>query len=106
QAGTSQPAVQGQTPGQTKSAPPAATGPAQDDPLNHPIDRKKQKEANKRWKGEVSRTYKDWLEKEVPYIITEEEISAFKLLSNDTERDQFIENFWRRRDPTPDTEEN
>jgi GWxTD domain-containing protein len=27
-------------------------------------------------------------------------------LSNDEERDQFIEAFWQRRDPTPDTEEN
>ncbi len=28
------------------------------------------------------------------------------MLSNDEERDQFIEAFWQRRDPTPDTEEN
>ncbi len=28
------------------------------------------------------------------------------LLSNDEERDSFIEAFWQRRDPTPDTEEN
>ena len=87
----------------SKSAAPASP---QDDPLNHPIDKKKLKEANKRWKGEVSKTYKDWLDKEVVYIISNEEVAAFKQLSNDTERDQFIENFWRRRDPTPDTEEN
>jgi GWxTD domain-containing protein len=31
---------------------------------------------------------------------------AFMQLSNDEERDQFIEAFWQRRDPTPDTEEN
>jgi GWxTD domain-containing protein len=31
---------------------------------------------------------------------------AFKQLSNDEERDNFIEQFWLRRDPTPDTEEN
>ncbi len=40
------------------------------------------------------------------YIITPEEVAAFKALSNDEERDQFIENFWLRRDPTPDTPEN
>ncbi len=40
------------------------------------------------------------------YIITDEERSAFKQLSNDEERDNFIEAFWQRRDPTPDTEEN
>ncbi|HVR23559.1 MAG TPA: GWxTD domain-containing protein, partial [Candidatus Polarisedimenticolia bacterium] len=32
--------------------------------------------------------------------------AAFKQLSNDEERDNFIEAFWQRRDPTPDTEEN
>ena len=40
------------------------------------------------------------------WIITDEELSAFKQLSNDEERDQFIEAFWQRRDPTPDTAEN
>ncbi len=40
------------------------------------------------------------------WIITDEEQKAFKLLSNDEERDQFIEAFWQRRDPTPDTIEN
>ena len=32
--------------------------------------------------------------------------SAFKRLQTDEEREQFIEQFWLRRDPTPDTEEN
>src|SRR5208283_367961 len=36
----------------------------------------------------------------------DEERAAFKQLSNDEERDNFIEAFWQRRDPTPDTEEN
>ena len=40
------------------------------------------------------------------WIITDEERAAFKQLSNDEERDNFIEAFWQRRDPTPDTEEN
>jgi GWxTD domain-containing protein len=31
---------------------------------------------------------------------------AFKKLANDDERERFIEEFWRRRDPDPDTEEN
>jgi len=42
----------------------------------------------------------------VVWIITDEERAAFKQLSNDEERDNFIEAFWQRRDPTPDTEEN
>ncbi|HSK71185.1 MAG TPA: GWxTD domain-containing protein, partial [Pyrinomonadaceae bacterium] len=44
--------------------------------------------------------------KDVAYIITPEEKKAFKELKNDEERENFIENFWRRRDPNPDTEEN
>ena len=54
----------------------------------------------------MSRPYKKWLEEDVVWIITDEERAAFKQLSNDEERDNFIENFWQRRDPTPDTEEN
>ncbi len=51
-------------------------------------------------------TYKKWLNEDVRWIITPEELTAFKALSNDEERDAFIEQFWQRRDPTPDTEEN
>jgi GWxTD domain-containing protein len=57
-------------------------------------------------KPELKRAYKDWLEKDVPYIITSEEKRAFKQLQTDEERENFIESFWRRRDPDPDTEEN
>lgn len=57
-------------------------------------------------KPELKRAYKDWLEKDVAYIITSEEKRAFKQLQTDEERENFIENFWRRRDPDPDTEEN
>lgn len=57
-------------------------------------------------KTEVNKAYKEWMEKDVAYIITAEERRAFKQLATDEEREQFIENFWRRRDPDPDTEEN
>ena len=57
-------------------------------------------------KPEVKKAYKDWLEKDVTYIITDEEKKAFKKLATDDERERFIEEFWRRRDPDPDTEEN
>src|SRR5882724_6911 len=55
---------------------------------------------------ELKKAYKDWIEKDVAYIITDEERKAFKRLATDEEREQFIEAFWRRRDPDPDTEEN
>jgi GWxTD domain-containing protein len=57
-------------------------------------------------KVELKKAYKDWLEKDVAYIITDEERKAFKKLENDDERERFIEEFWRRRDPDPDTDEN
>jgi GWxTD domain-containing protein len=50
--------------------------------------------------------YRKWLNEDVAYIITDEERKAFKRLSTDDEREAFIEAFWLRRDPTPDTEEN
>ena len=47
--------------------------------------------------------YKKWLEQDVVYIITEEEKSVFKELSGPAEKEQFIEQFWYRRDPDPKT---
>jgi GWxTD domain-containing protein len=57
-------------------------------------------------KPELKKAYKDWLEKDVTYIITDEERKAFRKLATDDERERFIEEFWRRRDPDPDTDEN
>ncbi|MEZ5426790.1 MAG: GWxTD domain-containing protein [Pyrinomonadaceae bacterium] len=57
-------------------------------------------------KEEVKEVYKKWLSNDVAYIITKEERRAFKELKTDEERENFIENFWRRRDPNPDTDEN
>src|SRR5205823_2809102 len=76
------------------------------DPLKRPLTEKQRKENEKRFKQEVSSSFKKWLNEDVAYIITDEERGAFKQLSNDEERDSFIEAFWQRRDPTPDTVEN
>src|ERR1700683_543367 len=76
------------------------------DPLKRPTNEKQKKKNERALKQELSRPYKKWLEEDVVWIITDEERAAFKQLSNDEERDNFIENFWQRRDPTPDTEEN
>ena len=84
---------------QEKAAPEA-------DPLKRPLTEKQKKQNSKSLKIELSKTYKKWLDEDVRWIITDEEQKAFKLLSNDEERDQFIEAFWQRRDPTPDTIEN
>jgi GWxTD domain-containing protein len=50
--------------------------------------------------------YARWLQEDVVYIITAQERAAFLALSTDAQRDQFIEQFWQRRDPTPGTREN
>jgi len=89
---------------QETAAPKDASG--QVDPLKRPLGEKERKANEKRFKQEVSGSYKKWLDQDVAWIITDEERSAFKQLSNDEERDQFIEAFWQRRDPTPDTIEN
>ncbi len=57
-------------------------------------------------KTEIKDAYKRWIDQDVAYVITPEEKKAWKKLITDEEREQFIENFWRRRDPDPDTEEN
>ena len=73
------------------------------DPLKRPIKPEQQKKANL----EKESTYhKRWINEDVRWIITDEELSAWKKLTTNAERDAFIEAFWQRRDPTPDTEEN
>jgi GWxTD domain-containing protein len=50
--------------------------------------------------------YTRWVTEDVAYIIRDDERDTFKRLQSDAEREHFIEQFWRRRDPTPDTVEN
>src|SRR5882672_3440492 len=57
-------------------------------------------------KPKLEKTYKEWLERDVAYFITTEERKAFLKLATDEERDQFIQNFWDLRNPTPGTTEN
>jgi len=90
----------------SKSAAPASAAPAQpgqadDNPLNRKRPNTKAAKIEK-----MGQVYKKWLDDDVRWIITDEENSAFKKLSNNAERDNFIEQFWQRRDPTPDTTEN
>ena len=76
------------------------------DPLKRPVTDDQKKHNDKALKQELGKVYKKWLDEDVRWIITDEEKQTFKQLSNDEERDQFIESFWLRRDPTPDTVEN
>lgn len=73
------------------------------DPLKRPIKPEQQKKANLE---KESSYHKRWINEDVRWIITDEELGAWKKLTTNAERDAFIEAFWQRRDPTPDTEEN
>lgn len=71
-----------------------------------PLTPKQLKKKQKELERELAGPWKKWMNEDVVYIITDEEKQAFKRLKTDEERQQFVEQFWLRRDPTPDTEEN
>jgi len=71
-----------------------------------PMTEKQRRKQQEKLRKELETPYRKWLSEDVVYIISDEERKAFKQLQTDEERDQFIEQFWLRRDPTPDTEEN
>ena len=50
--------------------------------------------------------FNKFIYEDVAYIITPAEKEAFKKLKTNEERENFISEFWRRRDPDPDTEYN
>ena len=76
------------------------------DTVAKPMSAKEAKRKADKLRKELMTPYKKWMDEDVTYIITDEERKTFKNLSTDEERDQFIEQFWLRRDPTPDTMEN
>jgi len=57
-------------------------------------------------KKELESPYKKWLDEDVIYIISPEERHSFLHLATNEEREQFIEAFWQRRNPDPDSPEN
>ena len=132
-AGLQEPAAQPQTTASPSTQSPAATAPASAatpaadaagdtskdknkrkkldkpedaDPLKRPLTDKQRFTRQKELHGEISDTYKTWLNQDVVYIISDEEKKAFRNLSNDEERDAFIEQFWLRRNPDPDSSDN
>ena len=67
---------------------------------------KEQKRNQESLQRELEGAYRQWLQNDVGYIITGEEKDVFKKLANDEEREQFIEQFWLRRDPDPESGDN
>ena len=80
--------------------------PAQQQTRARGMTDKERRQQEERLRKELESPYKRWLDQEVVWIISDEERSAFKKLETDDERQNFIEAFWMRRDPTPDTIEN
>ena len=93
--------------GQAQAAKGQSQGSSQEpDPLKRERSDKEKFAAQRAVRQELKGAYKTWLYQDVSYIISDEERKAFKTLSNDEERDAFIENFWLRRNPNPDSPEN
>ena len=88
----------------SKSASAQDQPPAQNPP-SKPLSQKDRKQQARKFAKE-SAPYNTWLTEEVIYIITKEERDAFLRLTTNEEREQFIEEFWRRRNPDPDSPEN
>jgi GWxTD domain-containing protein len=78
----------------------------QSETVAKPLTEKQRKKKEAKLRKELETPYRKWLNEDVAYIITDEERKAFSRLSTDEERQAFVEGFWLRRDPTPDTEEN
>jgi GWxTD domain-containing protein len=97
---------QGTTAAQTDGVTKGPTTVEKPDPLKRPLSDKEKIAQNKALRYELKGEYKKWVDEDVRWIITDQELQAFKSLSNDEERDQFIEQFWLRRNPNPDSPEN
>ena len=76
------------------------------DPLKRRLSDSQEAIRKQNTKNELKGSYKTWLDQDVRWIITDEEAKTFKSLSNDEERDSFIEQFWLRRNPDPESPEN
>jgi GWxTD domain-containing protein len=101
------PVLAGQSSMSDPTPPANQTAPAQTpDPLQRQLSDKERFQQQKELKHELHGAYKKWVDEDVRWIITDQELKAFKSLSNDEERDAFIENFWQRRNPSPDSPEN
>ena len=56
--------------------------------------------------GQDQTTLKDWHKEEVNHIITKAEAAEYRKLKRVEGQELFIQLFWAKRDPTPDTEKN
>src|SRR5438132_352811 len=57
-------------------------------------------------KQKLEENYREWLARDVAYIITKDEKDAFLRLTTNEARDKFIEDFWAIRNPNPGSPSN
>ena len=104
---------------QTAPASPAAANPTgtvikaepqeeHPDPTKRRLSDREKMQQNKYLKSEIKgdSPWNKWLNQDVVWIISDQEVAAFKSLKNDEEREQFVENFWLRRNPNPESPDN
>ena len=89
----------------TPTPAPAAVAP-QPSAQPRPLTPRQQRIRNRVLLQTMETPYRKWLADDVAYIITDAERATFKNLQTDEERENFIEQFWLLRDPTPGTVEN
>jgi len=56
--------------------------------------------------AQIAPKYVDWAEGPVRHLITKDEMKRWKSVRSDQEAEAFIDLFWAKRDPTPDTRRN
>jgi GWxTD domain-containing protein len=91
---------------QDKKTSSSSSSSSENETVAKPLTKKQVAKKQKQLERELAGPWKKWLNEDVVYIITDQEKQAFKQLKTDEERQNFVEAFWARRDPTPDTEEN
>ena len=84
---------------------------AQENPAPVPAPQKPQSEKPhkkqiKKAKDELSFDFGQFLEEDGKYLLTPDEVAAFKRLGTNEEREQFIEIFWQNHNPNPDSSVN
>lgn len=95
--------AQDQQPAQQQASPSEKSDQKQD---SQKQDSTKKKINERQVLKELATPYKKWLNEDVVYIITDTERKAFLGLQTNEEREQFIEEFWQRRNPDPDSTDN
>lgn len=93
------------TSGTVTKASPAEEKP---DPTKRRLSDRERAQQQKYLKSELKgdSPWNKWLNQDVVWIISDQEVQAFKSLKNDEEREQFVENFWLRRNPNPESPDN